>query len=1044
MESKEPKLEIELKSELDEYVKKSKIISIQNPSPAITLIRICSPDPADAQCPNLLIKSYKNSDQSENLIQEDFFTTLLTFSHPMFPRAFKRSLSENTFDILYEDSGNFIPKLPENDTRNGSELLDFAEQLLDGFYYLEKNGYLCIGVNFDDIRISFDNKSFKFTEEIVEKIIPKWIPINYFEGLNFLKNSDFASPELQFFLQGCNLINTANSKSFSENQRVLDFSKQDIFLWGTLVYYYATGKICKNEFKENIIEYGKFIEELDKIKLKNDENNKISEIIIKILKIALEYNPQNRPSFYTIKKILKELKNNKENYSINWCKICGKLIKNKENPLKCVCKSINRYLTNQFMTTDHVLKVKRVFQKNPYSFINAISKIDSAEFNIDHLNNLLEMIGKYCTISQYNHLIEALIYAIKNFYFSGNSHSFLKCLETLLDTEADLSEYNDSFICHLNIFLSELILPEIQRNLPDNLTTAKNLNLCSPEIYRAQIDISISGLLDKSANGNEKRISQRQFLDLQILLCRHKALLGDRQEVISDIKLIWHKLKNINEFKTGYERYGILNICEKLLRISIEIGSFIICEDLFEYMEKLLEKHYPKSDILEFLTVFRGYLYFYKSDRITAARHFKECNPKEENFNNLILMNFLYGNILMETDNYENAIKCFEKVSKIKSQESPSLNDMIIEANNKIAQIYISNKKYLLAYDFIQKYINDIISLKKTKNNEDFIRAMLHFSVCQRAKKQPEEAKKTLTKAAELCEEILSDNKQLQASVLFELGNLVYRSKNYTNALYYYQKALEYCDMRVYIVKDSGLKCKIMVNLGNAQRMCAMLEEAKSTYKETMNDIAFTFTEKSKEIIKVTTNLATLYAENEKIDKARMCISSVMDIFKRHKMLEETILYKRILNINKKISTMHSYDEYKPSIPFGIHKNNIMLQNLLVPMMPQNEVEPSRMLSEEEQADSEIISAIRTNTTYADRCICFKTLEMYFNEVVQNTENTGIIDMESEDYIKYIAPIDTAVVLLTCMGYTEENKKLIVKGADKKRFCSAILTLKMV
>jgi len=86
--------------------------------------------------------------------------------------------------------------------------------------------------------------------------------------------------------------------------------KFDVYCWGMTIYQYATRKngiVLENEanaYKMESTKYIYFLNLLDDINLCNDNEDKIKNFLIPVLKLALAESPENRPTFADINKML--------------------------------------------------------------------------------------------------------------------------------------------------------------------------------------------------------------------------------------------------------------------------------------------------------------------------------------------------------------------------------------------------------------------------------------------------------------------------------------------------------------------------------------------------------------------------------------------------------------------------------------------------------------------------------------------------------------------------------------------------------------------
>jgi len=92
--------------------------------------------------------------------------------------------------------------------------------------------------------------------------------------------------------------------------KVYKRDKFDVYCWGMTIYQYATRKndsVLKNEveiYKMESKRYPYFLNLLDDIHLRDDNEDKVKNFLIPILKLALDENPDKRPVFADISQML--------------------------------------------------------------------------------------------------------------------------------------------------------------------------------------------------------------------------------------------------------------------------------------------------------------------------------------------------------------------------------------------------------------------------------------------------------------------------------------------------------------------------------------------------------------------------------------------------------------------------------------------------------------------------------------------------------------------------------------------------------------------
>eukprot|EP00826_Nyctotherus_ovalis_P036862 TRINITY_DN3309_c0_g1_i5.p1 TRINITY_DN3309_c0_g1~~TRINITY_DN3309_c0_g1_i5.p1 ORF type:complete len:225 (+),score=41.49 TRINITY_DN3309_c0_g1_i5:106-780(+) len=222
---------------------------------------------------------------------------------------------------------------------------------------------------------------------------------------------------------------------------------------------------------------------------------------------------------------------------------------------------------------------------------------------------------------------------------------------------------------------------------------------------------------------------------------------------------------------------------------------------------------------------------------------------------------------------------------------------------------------------------------------------------------------------------------------------------------------------------------KAETNRANCLRKLNSYKEAKDIYKLVIDRLQRFFGSNSAELVKVLVNLATLYAEQGKREKALDYIGDAKKIVAKKPV---SILQKRVNAIANKIEAMPpeliSTFDAGPLLNFREPEENLDLT----------------AITDEQQTIRDIILGIKTNYETNKVRDFFDALKLFLIEVQNSSDISGVIKKTNPNYIKSIKPIENAEILLNYIGYQDKGEELVVSKGDPQLFKFTIRYLSQV
>jgi len=985
--------------DLEEYDE----ISEKEITPFITKIHLTTTVPNKP--PSLIILKHCLISSNYNIKTSlEHYKVIEEVKHPQFPKLRKYEITADFCEALFEDIGVNVKRAEYS----LDDCLSFAKQILDGFYQFEVLGYKCIGATMKEIKYDSKTNTYNFTEDILEKIIPIWLPPNYYLALDDLKK-EYVGPELIFYYEELNSNLLKKQPCISDEVPLLDLFYQDVYSWGTLVYYFMTGKFCNSIHKRSKEAYKEFIKSLSTSSFVNDEKGKV---LMSALELALAFDPKKRPSFYTLKKFFKT------NTIFPWCNKCGKALTTD----KCsFCNEMLKSITNEVITEDINKHILSIAKKNPYTFINNLQdayKLNpSVHYTTFTLKLFKELISKYNT----HHVIALLKESAEISLKSKEYETTSEIISTLIRHRRDSSDPSQSFGSHLAYHISLLLLPVGDQFLPNSCAVQRVNTEVTVEDYKTHFK-NLFNLL-----------YENEIQDVPILECfnniqkaLHCNFTGDYiywEPTGRSVKELGKKLKRSSK---SYELFVILVINESVARFGLTISRPDIACDAISTMEKFMTSFYDKNDSEEIILMYNMLSHFIKKNKNElrkALKSFEKIKTREGNINNRILVDYFNAYLFLENVRFDSeyeamAKDALERLIRITKLNLPdaSFQSLKVSVIDDIGERFISLKKYAEAEEYVKKATE---GYKKLNKINLYIKVLIYQSAIQRYKKLPEEAKRTLDNAYQ----ILESNKELndsefKSTILFELGNYEFRNKNYEKARKYFDRIVTMFSHDNSLASIPKIRTKAEVNIANCYRKLDLISKAKSSYKEVISSLQSSLDDGSIELVKALVNLGTLYAELKNKDKAMKHIETAKQILAIKK---PSILHKRVNAIAMKVEAM------PPELI-----NNIIINTM------EKEMITIFSTTEEEQTIREIIANMKDNNDRSKLSTSFAAIRNAFNEVIKSSENSGTIKKDSSLFKDHIEPLYNCVFFLCCMGYEEKNNEYVVTKANLQLFTAVV------
>ncbi len=944
------------------------------------------------------------------------FLTMKSLSDPHIVQAVEGQMDESSgpvFEALFQDGGAPLQKL------TAQNVVPFIRDSLLALRYLERVGYSCPGLCGSDFLQDPDKECIRLGETVGEKLLPRWAPVNFYDGLNFI-GKEYAAPELYFFVSGCNACFLPQKEAITNFTPSLDLGKQDVYAWGMAVYSLLTGSFCPEDQKRNKERYRLFWERIDKLELPAE----LKATVVPMLKAALSFSPSSRPSFAALSRFLKT--EGKSSLG-QICTICGCLIDTKECSS---CGLIRELIENPSAESIRKEASEKVISKNPYaivSLVRGVSAVDDPGTKLlkDLVPFLAARFPKLDYTLQLGVLKEIAILCINH----ESWEPLAETLDKIVATELAILSCDWTAVSYLNSYLASLILPTNLLALPTFFTVAYPEPKTTAEVYVSKLHRSCNSLIVQG-----KRFADQVWIrpNSVFFLCVQAAwdsVLANSYDKTTDqlVENIYSEAQNLADDYDFLNRFISLCVSERLLQLFFSVKEKSLWpSEVLSLPQLVVKMNYSPDDASEWSCMFQGAMDYYAGKHKSAKTSFDKyfaSKPREGNVRNVMLANYCMGTIQRASGKFEAALAHFKTVAGTVPPDRPQLR-LVLDSYQKEVETLMDLGRYLEAFDPMQKSLDMHRKFYRDPHAHELARVLLYSHYAYRGKKMETEAGKALEAAKEIvtAPEYSGDSSTARM-VQFEVGNMLYRAKEFARAAECYDKNA--------CCNDSSsrlLYYKLRVNQANSERALLHLQESKRMYKDVLEKMQQFRDDQSPCALKLLINLGTVYLELNNDYRASAVLHKAEKILSS-KNMKETPMYRLVQKAMSQIVM-----EEEPVRQFRGPRIAAVNEGARVVVL-----QPTKILTPEEETISDTLREIQSVQSRGVARDCFRGLASLLKLAADSCKKDPVKIFKSEPvFADTVKKVDQAAFLLSLLGFDEQGETYVANSPDLKLLRSAV------
>lgn len=931
---------------------------------------------------------------------------LNTLTHPNLCQltAYMFNNNDTTCEALVQDCG--IPLLNLKIPKTGELVLKILLGSLSALEYIEKQGFSIPGINVESIAWDQESKTAKLTDCFSEKAFPKWA-LTAFDAVRSIL-PEYAAPEI---LPYCSDLQPKPEEFAVLNEGEPSLESQAVYSWAMTIYWFITGEFCINKDKFSQEKYKEFINSLDRIQLLDDPKGDYIKIIRPILKASLRFDKKSRPSFSAIQKIysIADISLTEEKLGFLFENIPCELHKNEE----CSeCKTIKNWLKEKNSLPD---RVNPIIEENPSIFSHIIPNISQSNSNIvSDFQKIIKFMDSQA--SKINSLvtIETLIAMINEMLAHKLYEQAIEFTKKIIKLEDDTKYIDSLTFAELNSQLVKQFLPSSFKTTPVFYTLKeKKIHIDINDFLNFFKDLSILLL------GKHQEILKIYPLCSTALLRAELPvwiyfISGKEDLAIEEIIKVRDKMKGIRE-QRGLNGLRNLMMYEIIGRLGFQFGIVKLKQEFINNLFEAYKIYFPIKICSQAKSLLEGIMFYLSKnnqDSLRCLKGFLESSQNDGNTSDRALGLYYLGQACLKEKKLDEAKMYFTSLVSMNVPEY-AFEDLKMEAHFMIAQFLIDQQKYSLAYESAHK--SYLLHTKRLPaNHPKFAKILLYYYCTQRAKGMEAEAKKTLLKAVEMVKAGHIKDINDKTKVLFEVGNLYFRGKEYNQALLLYGDAMTAASKSIE-KPEPWLGVKLFNNIANAARM---LKQPLGGHYYSLSMMECKNAKDDRLSVKPRINYGTFCIEDNKIQEGLGHIIKAQEILLKNGK-RESPEYKAIQNILSKVEgTSFNYK--------STNRENI-ISTLL-----QNQSDNTLVLNEHESTIYQIIKDMKENQHDKSCEKCLTIILGYIKRALLFSPPKLSIDMNSVEYKQNVAVFANSALLMSMIGFEEENGMLVVKNPDEE------------